>query len=211
MASDNNPEDQEKRLDDSRRVWDAAALTFDEEPDHGLRDPLVREAWTALIQNWLPKTSAKVLDIGCGTGSLSVVMAEQRHTVTGIDLSPAMIDLARQKAEKHRQKIDFEVMDAANPRFEPKSFDVILCRHLLWALPEPKQVLLRWLDMIRRPGRLVLVEGFWGTGAGLRAEEVLQMLPAAFANPRLENLSSIPNLWGRTVTDERYAIIADLK
>lgn len=209
--SENNPENKEKRIEESRRIWDEAASSFDEEPDHGLREPRVREAWTALINRWLPETSAKVLDIGCGTGSLSVVMAEQGHTVTGIDLSPAMIELARQKADQHGVSIDFQVMDAAYPQFAPRSFDVILCRHLLWALPEPEQVLLRWLDMLERPGRLVLVEGFWGTGAGLHAEEVRRMLPAAFADPRLENLTGFPVLWGRTVTDERYAIIANLK
>ena len=210
MMSENKSEEQEKRLEESRRIWDEAASSFDEEPDHGLCDPRVREAWTALIQKWLPKTDVKVLDIGCGTGSLSVVMAEQGHTVTGIDLSPAMVDLARQKAVKHGQKVEIHVMDAAYPQFPPRQFDVILCRHLLWALPEPRDVLLRWLDLLLRPGRLVLVEGFWGTGAGLRAKEVRSILPAAFTTPHLEHLNGAPNLWGRTVTDERYAIIADL-
>ena len=209
--SEINSENEQKRLEESRRIWDEAASTFDEEPDHGLRDPVAREAWTARLKSWLPRPGARVLDIGCGTGSLSVVMAEMGQTVTGIDLSPAMIDLARQKAAKHGLAIDFHVMDAAYPQFPAGQFNVILCRHLLWALPEPKQVLLRWIDLLKRPGRLVLVEGCWGTGAGLRSQEILTMLPPAVKVLAVENLSNQSDLWGRIVTDERYAVIAELK
>ncbi|MCB0003845.1 MAG: methyltransferase domain-containing protein, partial [Anaerolineae bacterium] len=84
--------------DEARRTWDLAAAAFDQEPDHGLRSPLVRAAWTALLSRWLPDRDVAILDTGCGTGSLSVVMAGLGHRVTGIDLSPAMIAQARTKA-----------------------------------------------------------------------------------------------------------------
>ncbi|BFO20225.1 hypothetical protein SHKM778_66130 [Streptomyces sp. KM77-8] len=51
--------------------WDAEAAGFDEEPDHGLRDPRVRAAWAARLRTWLPGRPGDVLDLGCGTGSLS--------------------------------------------------------------------------------------------------------------------------------------------
>ncbi|MGX1157864.1 SAM-dependent methyltransferase [Streptomyces albogriseolus] len=77
--------------------WDARAAAFDEEPDHGLRDPRVRAAWAARLKDWLPGRPGDVLDLGCGTGSLSLLAAEQGHRVTGVDRSPAMVELARQK------------------------------------------------------------------------------------------------------------------
>ncbi|MZE76013.1 NUDIX hydrolase, partial [Streptomyces sp. SID5475] len=52
--------------------WDAAAPEFDEEPDHGLRDPAVRAAWSARLADWLPGEPSDVLDLGCGTGSLAL-------------------------------------------------------------------------------------------------------------------------------------------
>ena len=79
------------RLQSARERWDAEAANFDDEPDHGLRDPQIRNAWLTLLQGWLPRKPAVILDIGCGTGTLSTLIAEQGHTVTGIDLSPAMI------------------------------------------------------------------------------------------------------------------------
>jgi len=202
-------ENNEKRLQESQQYWDDLASTFDNEPDHGLRDCLIRETWAAVLKTWLPQNGAIVLDIGCGTGSLSIVLAGLGHKVTGIDLSPSMITLARAKAATHALQIEFDVMDAAFPQLPSQHFDVILCRHLLWALPEPKQVLQRWSEFLKQKGRLILIEGFWVTGAGLHAQEIIEMLPSAFINVSVQNLNDNPNFWGGTVTDERYAIVAD--
>ena len=77
--------------------WDAAAETFDRDADHGLRDLPVREAWRARLVGWLPPAPADVLDLGCGTGSLSLLLTELGHRVFGLDLSAAMVDAARDK------------------------------------------------------------------------------------------------------------------
>ena len=201
--------DHDRRVQESRSLWDAAAASFDDEPDHGLRDPAVRAAWTDLLAALLP-TPGHVLDIGCGTGSLSLVLAERGHRVTGIDLSPAMIERARAKAAAAGQNIAFHIMDAAFPALPPQQFDAVICRHLLWALPEPAEVLQRWVGLLRPGGRLALIEGFWSTGAGLRAGDLVALLPSALTNVVVESLSDRPALWGGAVTDERYAISADL-
>ena len=202
--------DNEERLQASQQYWDEAAATFDHEPDHGLRDPLILDAWTALLKTWLPATTVTVLDIGCGTGSLSVILAGLGYKVTSIDLSPAMLALAKAKAATQGLQIEFEVMDAAFPQFPQQQFDMLICRHLLWALPEPKLVLERWRKLLKQMGRLILIEGFWVTGAGLHSSELIEMLPASFSHVSLQNLSDQPMLWGQLVTDERYAILADL-
>ncbi|RPJ51903.1 MAG: class I SAM-dependent methyltransferase, partial [Chloroflexi bacterium] len=167
----------EKRLRETRQYWDAAAAQFDEEPDHGLRDPAIRQAWADLLMRSLPLRQGRVLDIGCGTGSLSVLLVGLGFEVTGIDLSPEMIALAETKAKQSRQVITFQVMDAAGPQFPPQQFDAIICRHLLWALPDPGQVLQRWADLVKPGGSLLLIEGFWHTGAGLHVGEIVAVLP----------------------------------
>lgn len=172
--------------------------------------PVILEAWTTLLKTWLPATSTTILDIGCGTGSLSVILAGLGHKVTGVDLSPAMLALAKTKAAAQGLFIEFEVMDAAFPQFPQQQFDMLICRHLLWALPEPKLVLERWRKLLKPMGRLTLIEGFWVTDAGLHSSELIEMLPASFSHVSLQNLSTQSTLWGQPVTDERYAILADL-
>ncbi len=198
----------EKQLEETRHVWDEAADSFDNEPDHGLRNEVVRTAWTALLHSHLPAPPASILDIGCGTGSLSVVLAELGHHVIGIDLSPAMITLARQKAASKGYAIQFQVMDAAFPQFEAQQFEVIVCRHLLWALPDKEQVLQRWADLLKPDGRFLLVEGFWHTGAGLHTDEIVSALPVGMTQIAIQDLAAQPDLWGSKVTDERYMIVA---
>jgi 2-polyprenyl-3-methyl-5-hydroxy-6-metoxy-1,4-benzoquinol methylase len=196
-------------LDAARALWDNAAATFDNEPDHGLRDPRIREAWHNLLARWLPHAPKSVLYIGCGTGSLSVLMAELGYEVTGTDLSPAMIAQAKAKTIAAGQQIAFHVMDAAHPQFAPQSFDAIVCRHLLWSLPQPAQVLERWITLLVAGGRLILIEGHWKTGAGLRVQDVIELLPSSCSNVTVRWLSDDPRLWGGEVNDERYIVIAD--
>jgi 2-polyprenyl-3-methyl-5-hydroxy-6-metoxy-1,4-benzoquinol methylase len=75
--------------------WDAHAATFDDEPDHGLLDPDVRAAWADLLFPLLPPAPSSVLDVGCGTGSLAVLLAQAGHDVHGIDFSERMVAAAR--------------------------------------------------------------------------------------------------------------------
>jgi 2-polyprenyl-3-methyl-5-hydroxy-6-metoxy-1,4-benzoquinol methylase len=208
MSSDKMLEHQQ-RLTESRQLWDDAATAFDDEPDHGLRDPAVRAAWTSLLQQTLPPQGT-VLDIGCGTGSLSLVLADLGYHVSGIDWSPAMLERAQAKAQASGHAIQFQMMDAAFPQFPPGQFNAIVCRHLLWALPKPDQVLKRWVNLLKPGGRLFLVEGYWHTGAGLHAPDVVAALPDLFTNVIVRNLSAQSALWGGPCPDERYAITADV-
>ncbi|MCM2517093.1 class I SAM-dependent methyltransferase [Streptomyces griseoincarnatus] len=188
--------------------WDARAAAFDEEPDHGLRDPEVRAAWAARLKDWLPGRSGDVLDLGCGTGSLSLLAAVQGHRVTGVDRSPAMVQLARQKlAGRHAVLL---TGDAARPPVDGERYDAVLVRHVLWTLPEPGRVLRRWRDLLRPGGRLVLVEGVWGavSPVGIPVDRLTALLAPLTARVRVERLSGDPALWGREVDDERYAVVA---
>jgi magnesium-protoporphyrin O-methyltransferase len=61
-----------------------------------------RDQMRATLLNWLPNdlTGLRVLDAGCGTGALAVEAAHRGAIVTAIDLSPTLVDLARERAPK---------------------------------------------------------------------------------------------------------------
>ena len=77
---------------DAVDLWNSEAPAFDEAPDHGLLDPAVRDAWRDLLLGVLPPAPAAVADLGCGTGTLAVLLAEHGYTVDALDFSPAMVE-----------------------------------------------------------------------------------------------------------------------
>jgi ubiquinone/menaquinone biosynthesis C-methylase UbiE len=185
--------------------WNAAAESFDDEPDHGLRDPAVRAAWAALLESLLPQPPVRIADIGCGTGSLSCLLASQGHLVRGLDLAPSMIDRARTKAVEFSMSVKFEVGDAASLPWPDHCFEVVLCRHLLWALEDPASVVHEWLRVLEPGGQLLLIEGQWSTGAGMPAAAITTILAAAGHSTVVVPLHDA-SLWGRPIVDQRYLV-----
>jgi len=69
--------------------------------------------------------SLKILDVGCGTGRHAIELSTRGYIVTGIDLSETQLARAKQKAESHNLKIDFQQQDARNLPFD-HDFDVAI-------------------------------------------------------------------------------------
>ena len=67
-----------------------------------------------------------VLDVGCGTGNTALAAARRRAKVTGLDIAPALIERARQRATAEGLDVDFLVGDAAALPFDDAQFDVVL-------------------------------------------------------------------------------------
>lgn len=194
-------------MDDQRHtLWDHEAETFDEAADHGLRDPDTRTAWQRLLLPLLPERPQTVADLGCGTGTLTILLAQAGHHVQGVDFSPQMLDIARNKAKNIAPAPRFTEGDVAAPALPVGSFDVVLSRHVLWAMPDPQAAVLSWSRLLRVGGQLLLVEGNWSTGAGLTANQTMSLLRQLGGDTELHNLDD-PALWGRQITDERYLTI----
>jgi ubiquinone/menaquinone biosynthesis C-methylase UbiE len=194
-------------MTDDAAYWDNQAATFDDDADHGLRDPQVRDAWRQLLLSHLPPAPAAVADLGCGTGSLSVLLGAAGYAVTGLDFAPAMIRAARAKARAAGVSARFVLSDAAAPTLPPASFDVVLARHVLWALPDIRRTLAAWLRLLLPGGTLVLVEGRWSTGAGLTAAEAERAVLRHRSDVTITALGD-PALWGGPVSDERYLLVS---
>ena len=190
-----------------RTFWEGQASTFDVEPDHGLADARTREAWRRLLIDHLPPSPADVVDLGCGTGTLSVLLAREGFRVRGLDFAEAMVAAADAKAARAGVDIAFARGDAASPPYELGSCDVVLSRHVLWALPDPARALATWVRLLRPGGRLVLIEGQWSTGSGLSAVACETLLREHREVVDVTFLRD-PVYWGSEITDERYVAVS---
>lgn len=149
-----------------REFWDRDALVYDRSPSHAVSDPAEAAAWRAALLRHLPPAPASVLDVGAGTGALSLLLAEVGHRVTALDLSPAMLQRAQEKAGRAGLRLETVVGRATEP--PPGPFDAVVARHLLWTLPDPVAALEAW-RRVAPGGRLVLYEAVAGRG-GLPAQ-----------------------------------------
>jgi len=151
--------------DEIRDYWDADAATYDRSPGHHPSSGLQRSAWRGALSRLLPATQQplRVLDVGAGTGFLTMLLGELGHHVTAVDLSPLMLAALQRKADAVHCPVTVVEADAAHVPAGP--FDVVVSRHLLWLLPDPVAALRGWAAAAPT-GRLVLVESVWGPSAG---------------------------------------------
>src|SRR5947209_11873123 len=140
--------------------WGRRAAHFDEDFGHSIRTAAERAAWDRIFGLVLAGSSGlDVLDAGCGTGFLSLELASRGHRVTGVDFAPAMLVEARRKAAEQGAAVRFEEADAEQLPFSPRSFDLVVSRHVLWTLPHPEAAIDEWIRVLRPGGRLAVIDG----------------------------------------------------
>jgi SAM-dependent methyltransferase len=155
-----------------RAWWDEDADTYDDIVGHAMSDPVEAAAWAAALARFLPPVPARVLDVGAGTGALSLTAAALGHPVTALDLSEGMLDRARAKATA--AGLDLEVVNGPAERPPSGPFDAVMERHLAWTLPDPVAAMAAWREVVVPGGRLLLFEGSWaGEGPTVRAKDAL--------------------------------------
>jgi ubiquinone/menaquinone biosynthesis C-methylase UbiE len=140
--------------------WDRRAAHFDEDFGHSIRTPAERAAWDRIFGLVLPSRGhLDALDLGCGTGFLSLELAARGHRVIGVDFAPSMLERAKSKAAERGLSVQFEQADAEQLPFASASFDLAISRHVLWTLPHPEAAIDEWIRVSRPGGRLVVVDG----------------------------------------------------
>ncbi len=126
----------------------------------------------------------RALDLGCGTGTQSLYLAQHGWSVVGVDLAPKAVELAREKARRAGAVVAFQVADVTRLEFLREPFNLVVdlgCFHGLSAAARQRYV--QNLARLTRSGSTFLLYAFDHHGAfgvGVTEEQVRQLFALSF-------------------------------
>ena len=144
-------------------VFNEYATVYDnlyEAKDYEAECDFLEEIFTSFSEN---KVKA-ILDLGCGTGGHALPLARRGYHITGVDLSPSMIDLAKQKVkdEELQNNLHFEVGNIQTLELG-ETFDAVVCMFAVLGYQTTNEGLIATLNTVRshlKPGG-VFISDFW--------------------------------------------------
>ena len=110
-----------------------------------------------LRRKLLSKANGNILEVACGTGQNLPLFAPNSN-ITAVDLSPGMLEVARENAIKHGLNADFAVMDAEKLEFPNGSFDTVVSTLSTCTFPNPVKALQEMKRVCRPDGLILLLE-----------------------------------------------------
>jgi len=135
-----------------RRVWDKAATSYDKQI------AFFEKIQFAGGREWLgERARGRVLEVAIGTArNLPHYSADV--ALTGVDLSPAMLDVARSRAEDLDLEVDLREGDSAQLPLDDESFDTVVCALSLCTIPDPARAIDEMKRALVPGGRLLLLD-----------------------------------------------------
>jgi len=152
MTSTAKPPTGETPTARQKRVWDKTAPGYDKQI------AFVEKVWFAGGREWLGRRAhGRVLEVAIGTGR-NLPHYPPDATITGIELSPAMLAFARQRAADLGRDADLREGDAEHLPFDDASFDTVVCAFSLCTIPDPAAAIGEMKRVLVPGGTLLLVD-----------------------------------------------------
>lgn len=165
------------------------------------------ETLGALVELVPAEPDSRWLDVACGPGVVSRAVANRVGTVTGVDLTPAMVEEAERRAgEEGAAKVSFAIGDATALEFSEASFDGAITRLSLHHIPLPARVVAQMARVVRPGGWIVvgdLIGDVDGEAASWREEIERLRDPSHWACLTAERLRRIGAAAGLELVEER--------
>jgi ubiquinone/menaquinone biosynthesis C-methylase UbiE len=146
-----------------QRYWDKHSGSYDKQM--GFFDRHVfgdSRAWAC------GQAAGNVLEVAVGTG-LNLEAYPDDITLTGIDWSEAMLDIARDRSSQLGRTATLQQADAHELPFDDASFDTVVCTFGLCAIPDHTRAITEMSRVLRPGGRLILVDHIESTSRAVRA------------------------------------------
>ena len=149
---------------DRRRYWDKQAASYDDQMRFWDRVLLFADS-----RGWVCSQAAgETLEVAIGTG-LNLPLYPGEVRLTGIDFSPAMLAVARRRAEQLGRAADLREADALALPFPDASFDTVVCTFSLCAVPDERRAVGEMSRVLRPGGLLLLADHVAGSTWPVRA------------------------------------------
>jgi ubiquinone/menaquinone biosynthesis C-methylase UbiE len=156
----------DKRAQQLRHYWDKHARNYDRQIAFWERRLF------ADGRHWVcSQATGDVLEVAIGTGR-NLPYYPDGIRLTGIEFSPAMLELARRQADQLGRKVDLRLGDAQALDLPDAGFDTVVCTFSLCAIPDERRGLAEMKRVLRAGGRLLL-DHVAGTSQGVRAVQWL--------------------------------------
>jgi ubiquinone/menaquinone biosynthesis C-methylase UbiE len=186
--------------------FDRIALLSTDEWNHN-------DYYHGFLLKHLPSPCAEALDIGCGSGTFSRLLAQRCKQVLALDLSPQMIQVARERSRPY-SNIDFRVADVTTWQFPAKRFDCIASIATLHHLPFG-ETLANMKRALKPGGALLILDLFQGQGP-------LDWLASALALPmdiglrfikrgRLREPAEVRAAWDAHGRHDSYLTLSEIR
>lgn len=122
----------------------------------------------------------EVLECACGTGAISICIAEKCKNLIATDFAEGMLKQASKKC-RHFKNVTFQKADITNLEFADASFDKVVAGNVIHLLPEPEKALSE-LKRVTKPGGTIIIPTYinMSKGSGTAAVKFIELLGANF-------------------------------
>jgi len=147
------PGELERRNDKVRRSWAKQAPRYDKSIGF-----FERRVFGSEHREWAcSRATGDTLEVAIGTG-LNVAHYPDEVKLTGVDLSPEMLAIARERTSGLSREVDLQQGDAHALPFENATFDTVVCTYSLCNIPDARLAVAEMRRVLRPGGKLILVD-----------------------------------------------------
>ena len=141
--------------------WNRRSRMYNSSVQRDYADSRAFREWKSVYTEAIGPGTGRLMDCGCGPGTVTMYISDLGYRITDYDQSPEMLRTAKANAETLGIDAEFVEGDAEEMPFEDGTFDIIVSQNMLWTVPHPEKVFSEWYRVLKDGGRIVYIDGDW--------------------------------------------------